>query len=602
MTYASVKFRLIVFAVLSAVGLTYAGANYVGIADDLLDRGYAVVVELEGDSGGLFERSDVTYRGVSLGEVGRMEITPGGTRIHLKIEEGWKIPATVRAEVHNGSVMGEQYIDLVPGGDGGPYLADGSVIPASRASTPVAEEELLVNFDRLVGSVDSDDLATVIGELGTAFQGSGSDLRRIIEASDSLTAEASENLPETIRLLEDGRVVLRTQVEAVPHIVGFARDLAGLTDTLRASDRDIRTVLTQGGGAAQELDALLGSVEPTVPVLLGNLITVNQVLTTRLPAIEQTLVLYPVVVASGFTGTPGDGTGHVHVQFDALTSVCQRGYVPPDEWRTPSETEDTPAETWVGCAEDPPINSRGSKHAPGAVGGSDNSGQIRPSGASGASGPAGLAPYQPGTGAAVGPGGSAFLVGAQGAEQIARKGLVEMVADRTARARRERVSWAARLRRAAPTVLIVLLVALLATGGVLGYQLREIGAAQERRAAILHAARQQALDFTTLDYRHFDRDAARVLDGATGDFRNQFQRSSKQLAQLVRENKAISEGEVLSADIVSADADSARVIVVADSTVTNVSSKEPRPRHYRLQVDMVHRNGRWLASDIRFVG
>lgn len=184
-----------------------------------------------------------------------------------------------------------------------------------------------------------------------------------------------------------------------------------------------------------------------------------------------------------------------------------------------------------------------------------------------------------------------------------------MAVDRTARADRERLSHPGpgrgRLRRAAPVlvmVLAVLLVALLAAGGVLAYQLREIRSAQERRAAVLHAARQQVLDFTTLDYRHFDRDAERVLDGATGDFRNQFQRSSKQLSELVQENKAVSKGEVLSAGIVSADADSARVIVVADSTVTNASTEEPRARHYRLQVDMVHKDGRWLASDIRFVG
>lgn len=181
-----------------------------------------------------------------------------------------------------------------------------------------------------------------------------------------------------------------------------------------------------------------------------------------------------------------------------------------------------------------------------------------------------------------------------------------MAVDRTARAHRGRLSrfrpTRGRLRRAAPSVLVALLVALLALGGVLGYQLRELRAAEERRAAILHAARQQALDFTTLDYRHFDRDAGRVLDGATGNFRNQFQRSLEQLSELVQENKATSKGEVLSAGIVSADADSARVIVVADSEVTNASTEGPRPRHYRLQVDMVHKDGRWLASDIRFVG
>ncbi len=186
-----------------------------------------------------------------------------------------------------------------------------------------------------------------------------------------------------------------------------------------------------------------------------------------------------------------------------------------------------------------------------------------------------------------------------------------MAADRTTRGR---LSWLAvlakpvssgrlgRLGRFAPAALVVLLVALLVAGGVLGFKLREAYAVQDRRAAILHAARQQALDFISLDYRHANRDIQRVLDGAAGDFKKQYSNSRKQLQKLIKQNKAISKGEVLSAGIVSSDADSARVIIVADSQVDNVSTKKPRPRHYRLQMDLVHKNGRWLTTNLRFVG
>ena len=63
-----------------------------------------------------------------------------------------------------------------------------------------------------------------------------------------------------------------------------------------------------------------------------------------------------------------------------------------------------------------------------------------------------------------------------------------------------------------------------------------------RRTAILAAARQQAVNFTTLDYRHLDRDLGRVLHGSTGDFRKQFRAGTNDLTSLVTQNKATSRG------------------------------------------------------------
>lgn len=133
-------------------------------------------------------------------------------------------------------------------------------------------------------------------------------------------------------------------------------------------------------------------------------------------------------------------------------------------------------------------------------------------------------------------------------------------------------------------------------------RLSEASGREDRRAEILQAARQRAVNFTTLDYRRLDRDLGRVLDGATGKFRTQFEDGTSNLRELVTANQAVSSGEVLEAGIVSDDEDSARVLVVADSTVTNAADPEPQKRHYRLQMDLVLRGGQWLVSDLQFVG
>ncbi|MCM2578332.1 hypothetical protein M1E25_13350 [Streptomyces sp. MTZ3.1] len=161
---------------------------------------------------------------------------------------------------------------------------------------------------------------------------------------------------------------------------------------------------------------------------------------------------------------------------------------------------------------------------------------------------------------------------------------------------------AARHGRAVPAVLAVAAVLLTAVSGFLGLRVYERHQEEERGRDALAAARQSALNFTSLDYRHYGRDSRNVLKGATGSFKQQFAAQTKELTKLVAKNKSVSEGKILEAGLVRSGERSARVLVVADSKVTNVAAPEGRARNYRLQLDMVRRDGRWLTSDIEFVG
>lgn len=151
-------------------------------------------------------------------------------------------------------------------------------------------------------------------------------------------------------------------------------------------------------------------------------------------------------------------------------------------------------------------------------------------------------------------------------------------------------------------LLALIAVAALVLVAVSVPQLSTAADRDDRRVAVLAAARQQAVNFTTLDYRALDRDLDRVLSGSTGEFRKQFEAGTKDLTELVTKNRAVSEGEVLEAGIVTSDDDSARVLVVADSTVTNAGTEKPDKRHYRIQMDLVREGNRWLVSDLEFVG
>ncbi|MCA1711775.1 MAG: MCE family protein [Actinobacteria bacterium] len=303
------KLQLLVFGLISVLGLSYTGVRYAGLGKYFQDQGFVVAADFV-DSGGIFKGAEVTYRGVAKGKVESLTLRPDGVRVALRLRPGTQVPSDVKAFVGNRSAVGEQYVDLQPQVDGGPYLKDGSVIRTSDTEIPISPTQLLVNLDKFVTSIDTNDVAVVLDELGRAFEGTGDSLQRLVDAGDQLTRAATAHLPETKRLINDGATVLNTQRDVAGQFKSFNRDLADLSGQLRASDPDFRRLFANGTASARETTDLLETNRSALPVLLSNLTTIAQIQSIRLPAIKQILVTYPNVIAGGFTVVPGDGTTH----------------------------------------------------------------------------------------------------------------------------------------------------------------------------------------------------------------------------------------------------------------------------------------------------
>lgn len=368
----STKLQLLVFLVVAALGMGFTGLRYANLGRLLpgYDPGYLVSADFR-DSGGIFVGSQVTNRGVSIGTVEKLSLLRDGVRVSMRLKPGTKVAAPVKASVGNRSAIGEQYVDLLPQSDGPARLHAGDVIPMSQTSIPIQPTQLVVNLDRLVRSVDLADVATVLDELGKAFQGSGDDLQRLIDAGDLLTRAATQHLPQTLTLIRDSGPVLNTQRDVAGAFRSYNADLAQLSAQLRASDPDFRTLFRNGTDAARTTTELLEANRAQLPVLLGNLAFVAQVQKVRIPALRMILVLYPNVVAGGFTVTPGDGTAHFGL-VSTQSGVCPSsdpGYATTKK-RDPGDV--TPRlsnfNAYCSLGSPSPIDVRGARNAPRAEG------------------------------------------------------------------------------------------------------------------------------------------------------------------------------------------------------------------------------------------
>ena len=404
----TVKAQLLAFATVTAVGVSYVGAEYTGLADAVLDGGYTVRADFA-DSGGIFPGAEVTYRGVPVGRVGALRLTGSdGVSVALDIKDGApRIPADTLAVVANRSAVGEQYVDLQPRTSQGPYLLAGSSIPRGSTRVPLPTTDLVLSLDRLVNSVGKDDLRVTVDELDKAFSGTGPNLSRLVDSGNALVDSASQSLPQTISLIEDSRKVLKTQADQGSSIKSFAHDLAALSAQLKSSDGDLRKLIGNATPAAQEVNSLLKSVGPRLSVLLANLISGGQVTLARLPGVEQSLVTFPALVAGSYTVVPGDGTTHFGLVVNADDPpACTQGY--GTARRDPSDTSKREANTDARCTapRGSKTSVRGAQNAPGA--------STAPGGAHQS---AYVSPYDPETGTATGPDGRPVEIGSTGGQQ-----------------------------------------------------------------------------------------------------------------------------------------------------------------------------------------
>jgi phospholipid/cholesterol/gamma-HCH transport system substrate-binding protein len=367
------RVQLMIFALITMVGVAYVGARYARLDRLFFDDSYRVAAHFA-ESGGIFEGAQVSYRGVAVGRVGELELTDGGVDVMLDIDDDSKrIPAETRAVVANRSAVGEQYVDLQPQTSDGPYLADGADIPQSMTETPIATTKLLVDLDRTVNSVNKQSLRTVVGELGKAFQGTGEDLGQIIDTSNSFIRTANDNFELTTDLLEDGNVVLTTQLDKASAIRSFASDLSKFSDTLVASDRDLRRVIENGSATATQLRTFLEENRVDLGELINNLVTTGEITGKHIDGTEMILVVYPYVVAGGYTVVDKDPrSGLYDAHFGLILTqephVCTGGYEGTDK-RSPQDGSNRPMNEAARCTEpQSQSNARGGQHAPGRAG------------------------------------------------------------------------------------------------------------------------------------------------------------------------------------------------------------------------------------------
>ncbi len=157
------------------------------------------------------------------------------------------------------------------------------------------------------------------------------------------------------------------------------------------------------------------------------------------------------------------------------------------------------------------------------------------------------------------------------------------------------------------TMLVVLLLVAVGLGAALVWRTHgdraDAATQQQRYGAVLAAADAEVTAFVNLRYDQAAESVDAVAHGATGEFRDHYARSARKVIRVLQRNRSLMTGRVVWSGVSAVSPDRATVIVATTGTVSNRRSDgAARPRDFRFRVSLQRLDGRWLTSDIEFVG
>lgn len=371
-----IKTQFAIFAVVAFVAITAVFFGYLHAPSTFFGIGrYTVTVQLP-QAGGLYEGGNVTYRGVTVGRVQDVRLTNADAAAVLRMNSDVHIPATdLTAEVHSASAVGEQYVALTPHSRTGPNLKDGDVIPVNRTYVPPDINSLLAAANRGLQAIPRGNLKTVVDEGYVAVGGLGPELSRLLKGTASLAIDARKNLDSLTTLIDESKPLLDSQTESSNSVQAWAANLATITKELQTNDNSVQGVIQKSSPAAEETRQLFDRLQPTLPIVLANLVGVGEVGVAYRDDLEQLLVVVASATAGGQAillpqrNTKQSYNG-LNLSFNLnlnLPPACTTGYLPAQQIRSPSfeDHPDRPTDDlYCRVPQDSALNVRGARNYP----------------------------------------------------------------------------------------------------------------------------------------------------------------------------------------------------------------------------------------------
>jgi phospholipid/cholesterol/gamma-HCH transport system substrate-binding protein len=202
------------------------------------------------DSIGLYAGNPVTQMGYRIGTIDSVTPRDATVEVRFTINEHRAMPRDVRAVTRSISILADRSLELVGNYHSGPKLVAGQCIPRSRTATPMSISQVIGSATNFVNGINRDgstNIKDALRGVDEAAKGNGPSLNRLLTTSSSL---------------------LDNPDRAIADMGSIVRNIARLTDMLKATRPPLKKILVDMPHTNPQLvNAIRGTLGLTNPLV-----------------------------------------------------------------------------------------------------------------------------------------------------------------------------------------------------------------------------------------------------------------------------------------------------------------------------------------------
>jgi len=216
---------------------------------------------------GVSEKSHVKMAGVGIGKVRSITLEGRKAKVTIDLDADYRIPVDSTATIRSAGLLGEKYIEIIPGADG-TYLKNGESLAKSIDPTNIDEmmQKLSLVFDDVktlshaLSKFFSDDetgggLHTIIDNLAEITNSMSRLMTANEEKLDSIIANAEQAMELMKEILGENRENLTSG------IADFREASGNLNEVINDNREDFRLAMKNLKESSEKLDGIMGSIK-----------------------------------------------------------------------------------------------------------------------------------------------------------------------------------------------------------------------------------------------------------------------------------------------------------------------------------------------------
>jgi virulence factor Mce-like protein len=253
---------------------------------------------------GLYEGNDVRVLGVKVGEVDK--VTPQGNQVlvEMLVERGVKIPAEAKAAIVAPSLVSDRYVQFTPAYTAGAQLAEGTVLPRERTSTPLEVDDLYASLNRVSvtlgpnGANKNGALSDLLNTLAKNAEGNGQALNDTVTQLSQLSSTLSNNSGDLFKTVDNLQKFTTMLADSDAAVRQFSSQVTDVTAFLASERADLAAAVNQLSIALGMVQQFINDNRAHLKSNVDKLASVTQVLVDQRASLAEVLDIAPVALSN----------------------------------------------------------------------------------------------------------------------------------------------------------------------------------------------------------------------------------------------------------------------------------------------------------------